>query len=95
VVAGISKGLEFELSRPLMTIGRMGGDADIQIEDPEVSRLHCSVEVRGEAILLHDLHSTNGTFLGNSRVLSARLKKMSRIRIGSSYLQIEILSRSK
>jgi len=78
-----------------MTIGRVGGEADIQIDDPEVSRLHCSVEVRGDAILLHDLHSTNGTFAGDSRVVSTRLKKMSQFRIGSSYLRIDILSNSK
>jgi pSer/pThr/pTyr-binding forkhead associated (FHA) protein len=74
-----------------MTIGRAGGKADIQIDDPEVSRLHCSVEVRGNAILLHDLRSTNGTFVGHSRVVSARLRKMSQFRIGSSYLRIDIL----
>ena len=95
VVAGISRGMEFELSRPVMTIGRVGGKADIQIDDPEVSRLHCSVEVRRDAIILHDLRSTNGTFVGDSRVLSARLKKMSQFRIGSSYLRIDILSSNK
>jgi len=77
-----------------MTIGRMGGKADIQIDDPEVSRLHCSVEVRGDAILLQDLRSTNGTFVDDSRVLSARLRKMSQFRIGSSSLRIDILSNS-
>jgi len=94
VVAGFSQGREFDLSRPLMTIGRMGGKADIQIDDPEVSRLHCSVEVRGDAILLHDLRSTNGTFVGDSRVVSARLRKMSQFRIGSSNLRIDILFNS-
>jgi hypothetical protein len=92
VVAGLSQGMEFELSRPLMTIGRLGGTTDIQIDDPEVSRLHCSVEVRGNAILLRDLGSTNGTFVDDSRVLAALLKRKSQFRIGSSNLQIDILS---
>lgn len=92
VVSGVSQGMEFELSRPLMTIGRVGGQADIQIDDPEVSRLHCAVEVRGNTILLSDLGSTNGTFVDNTRVLAARLTKMSQFRLGSSYLAIEILS---
>jgi pSer/pThr/pTyr-binding forkhead associated (FHA) protein len=93
VVAGPSQGMEFELSRPLITIGRLGGDADIQIDDPEVSRLHCSVEVRRDAILLHDLGSMNGTFIADSRILSARLGKRSQFRIGSTRLQLDILSR--
>lgn len=92
VVSGVSQGMEFELSRPLMTIGRLGGEADIQIDDPEVSRLHCAVEVRGNMILLSDLGSTNGTFVDNSRVLATRLNKTSQFRIGSSYLEIDILS---
>ncbi len=94
VVAGRSQGMEFELSRPLITIGRVGGKADLQIDDPEVSRLHCSVEVRGDTLLLQDLRSTNGTFADGSRVLSAHLRKMSQFRIGSSYLRIEVLSSS-
>ena len=77
-----------------MTIGRLGGDADIQIDDPGVSRLHCAPEVRRDAILLHDLRSRNGTFVDNSQVMAARLRNESQFRIGSSCLQIEILSSS-
>jgi len=91
VVTGPAQGLEFELSRPLMTIGRLGGEADIQIDDPEVSRLHCAVEVRRDAILLRDLRSLNGTFIDGSQVFAARLKGTSQFCIGSSCLQIDIL----
>jgi len=90
VIAGSSQGMECELSRPLMTIGRLGGGADIEIDDLKVSRLHCAVEVRRDAILLHDLRSTNGTYLGNSRVFNARLEEMSKFRIGSSFLQVSV-----
>jgi pSer/pThr/pTyr-binding forkhead associated (FHA) protein len=88
VIAGPSQGLEYELSRPLVTIGRLGGGGDIEIDDPEISRLHCAVEVRRDAILLHDLRSTNGTYLGDSRVFAARLEEMSTFRVGSSLLQM-------
>jgi pSer/pThr/pTyr-binding forkhead associated (FHA) protein len=73
-----------------MTIGRLGGGANIEIDDPEVSRLHCAVEVRRDAILLHDLRSKNGTYLGDSRVFAARLDESSKFRIGSSLLQVSI-----
>ena len=75
LITGSSQGMECELSRPLMTIGRLGGGADIEIDDPEISRLHCAVEVRRDAIFLHDLRSTNGTYLGDSRVFAARLTR--------------------
>ena len=73
VIAGPSQGTECELSRPLITIGRLGGAADITIDDSEVSGLHCAIEVRRDAIFLHDLRSRNGTYLNDSRVFATRL----------------------
>jgi pSer/pThr/pTyr-binding forkhead associated (FHA) protein len=90
VLTGLSQGTECQLSRPLMTIGRRGGGADIEIDDSEVSRLHCAVEARHDAIFLRDLHSTNGTYLDNSLVFAARLEHMSQFRIGSSVLQVTV-----
>jgi pSer/pThr/pTyr-binding forkhead associated (FHA) protein len=89
VVAGARPGMEFELSRPLMTIGRLGGGADIQVDDCEVSRLHCSVEVRRDAILLQDLRSKNGTFIDHSRIFSARLEPTSQFKVGRTVLRID------
>src|SRR5271170_4789943 len=88
VISGPSSGLVSELLRPLETIGRLGGGADIEIDDAEVSRLHCSVEVRRDTVLLHDLHSTNGTYIGNSRVYAARLEEIAKFSIGSSFLEV-------
>jgi hypothetical protein len=88
VMTGPSRGKEFDLSRPLVTIGRLGGGADIEVDDGEVSRVHCAVEVRRDTILLHDMRSTNGTFLGDSRVFSARLEDGSTFRVGSTILHV-------
>jgi hypothetical protein len=88
VVQGTRQGAEYELSRPLMTIGRLGGGADIEIDDPEVSRLHCSIEVRREAILLQDLHSKNGTFINDARVFASRIDESTCFRVGSTVLKI-------
>jgi hypothetical protein len=89
VVEGAKPGATFELSRPLMTIGRMGGGADIEIDDCEVSRLHCSIEVRRDAILLQDLRSKNGTFIDDARVFAARLEETSEFRVGGTLLRVE------
>jgi pSer/pThr/pTyr-binding forkhead associated (FHA) protein len=89
VVQGLKPGAEYEISRPLMTIGRLGGGADIEIDDPEVSRLHCSVEVRRDSILLQDLRSKNGTFLDGSRVFAAKIDETSRFKIGSTVLRVD------
>jgi len=67
----------------------MGGGADIEIDDPEVSRSHCAIEVRRDGILLYDLRSTNGTYLRNSQVSVVRLEPTSIFRIGTSWLQLK------
>jgi len=45
-------------------LGREG--ADIPLNDPEISRHHCLLEVRDMHIDLKDMDSTNGTFLTKS-----------------------------
>lgn len=50
-----------------ITVGR-GKDVDFQIDDKSVSRLHAAVETRGARIYVSDLGSTNGTFLGRTKV---------------------------
>jgi hypothetical protein len=89
VVQGLQPDAAFELSRPLVTIGRLGGGADIQIDDSEVSRVHCSIEVRRDAIFLQDLRSTNGTFIGEERIFTARLKPATKFRVGTTVLRLD------
>ena len=90
VTEGPAKGLEYNLTRPLVTVGRHGGMADIRLGDSQVSRLHCSIEVKRDVVLLRDLRSTNGTYVGGERVLGAHLKHDSEFRVGSSALRIAI-----
>jgi pSer/pThr/pTyr-binding forkhead associated (FHA) protein len=89
LVTEVAEGTEFELTKSLTTIGRKGGGADIEIDDPEVSRSHCAIEVRRDGILLHDLRSTNGTYLRGSPVTVIRLSPMSIFRIGTSHLRVK------
>lgn len=91
VLEGASPGLERPLTQPLLTIGRLGGGADFEIDDPQVSRLHCAVEVKGDTVFLRDLRSTNGTYLAEKRILSARLEHAAEFRVGTSILRIAIL----
>jgi serine/threonine protein kinase len=55
---------------PIMTdrfeIGREG--RDLAVRDPQVSRAHVAIEYAGDAFLVRDLSSANGTFLNNRRL---------------------------
>ncbi len=50
-------------------------DADIQINQATVSRLHCALEWTGTAWSLRDLGSTNGTFVNGERLAAPHLLK--------------------
>jgi transcriptional regulator with GAF, ATPase, and Fis domain len=48
-----------------------GGGADLIVSDPTVSAKHCALSVLGSGIVIEDLGSTNGTFVGSARVKEA------------------------
>jgi FHA domain/FtsK/SpoIIIE family len=50
-----------------LTIGR-GAEADIRIEDPDLSRRHAVLAVSTDWVRLADCGSTNGTVLGGNRI---------------------------
>ncbi len=51
-----------------MVIGREAGN-DIVLEHPRVSRQHARIEFDGKEYRVTDLNSTNGTYLGKSKLL--------------------------
>lgn len=54
-----------------LTIGR-GGEADIQLPAPAVSRRHAVLQPSGDEWVLNDLNSTNGTFVNGQRISAPR-----------------------
>jgi len=90
VVEGPSRGVERGMTVPLVTIGRLRGGADIEIDDPQVSRLHCAIEVKNDSVLLRDLRSTNGTYIDDKRVLAARLDNSAEFRIGETKIRVAV-----
>ncbi|WP_324784221.1 FHA domain-containing protein [Streptomyces sp. H51] len=68
VVAGPDAGGVHLLHGGEIRIGR-SADADVPLDDPDVSRLHCAVTVAADGrVSVADLGSTNGTVLDGSRV---------------------------
>ena len=76
-------------------IGRTA-PADIIIADPRVSRLHCKVELAGDQLRVHDLNSTNGTYIEGKRVHDAALLDIgSVLQVGNVSLKHEVRSSAK
>ena len=89
ILEGVDAGHAFVLSKKSrVTFGRDGADVDVQ--DPVVSKLHCAVEVYGDLIVLRDLQSASGTFLNDFQIKDELLKDNDTFRLGSTVLQIHI-----
>ncbi|MCU0512876.1 MAG: FHA domain-containing protein [Anaerolineae bacterium] len=67
IIRGPEPGREFELVGDAITIGR-GTRNEIIIRDNEVSKEHCRLIRVLDDYELHDLESTNGTFVNGKRV---------------------------
>ena len=86
ILSGPSKGDKHTLAKPRVVVGRKG--ADIPVNDPEISRHHCLLEVRETYINLKDMDSTNGTFFDEERVRAAMLRDGTEFRIGGSLIRV-------
>ncbi|MEU5598101.1 FHA domain-containing protein [Streptomyces sp. NPDC020298] len=90
VVAGPDAGGVHLLHGGQVTIGR-SADADVPLDDPDVSRLHCAVTVAADGrVSVADLGSTNGTALDGARVGDRQLRFApgALLRIGESALRL-------
>lgn len=67
IISGPKEGLEVPLNGEPLTIGR-SSDSGLVIRDDYTSTHHARLVVRGDEWVIHDLDSTNGTFLGGTRL---------------------------
>lgn len=86
VIAGPEAGRIYEVDRPRVIIGRH--DAEINVDDPEISREHAAIELAGDKVTLVDLGSTNGTFIGEERIRECELENQGEFSIGGSTLML-------
>src|SRR5690349_11106295 len=68
---GFERGKRFDIRVPLAHIGR-GAHNDVVIDDDSVSDTHAKLQRREDGWYLIDLGSTNGTYVGGSRLTSER-----------------------
>ncbi|MGW7417317.1 FHA domain-containing protein, partial [Streptomyces sp. NPDC054863] len=90
VVAGPDAGGVHLLHGGQIRIGR-SADADVPLDDPDVSRLHCTVTLTEDGrVTVADLGSTNGTTLDGSDVgaREVRLAPGALLRVGESALRL-------
>jgi predicted Zn finger-like uncharacterized protein len=86
IIAGPQAGRIFPIDKARMVIGRQ--EADVPLEDPEVSRRHAAIEVAGDQMTLVDLGSTNGTFVGDEQVSEMPIENQGEFTIGGTTIML-------
>ncbi|HET8945588.1 MAG TPA: FHA domain-containing protein [Candidatus Polarisedimenticolia bacterium] len=86
VLDGPDLGRIFRVEQPSVTIGR--GDAEVHLEDGEVSRQHARLEMRAGRAVVRDLGSTNGTFVDDVKVAEAEIENRGEFRVGQTRLML-------
>jgi pSer/pThr/pTyr-binding forkhead associated (FHA) protein len=86
VIKGAGEGALHQITSAL-TLGR-GTSADVTIPDEAVSRLHASVRIDGDTVVVEDMESSNGTLVNGHQVAQARLEHGDVIRIGDTELEV-------
>jgi hypothetical protein len=95
ILSGPRKGQAVTLEKPRFVLGRSGGDADLELPDPQASRAHAALECRGARVTLRDLGSRNGTFCGDDRIQAREIESGAEFRVGDTRLMLVIAPRGK
>lgn len=77
---------EIDLKKTI-TVGREKGD--IILKNPAVSASHMRIEKIGVRFIIHDLNSTNGTFVNNEKIKTKELRSGDVITIGRFQIGFE------
>lgn len=87
---GENEGVEIRINPPRrLTVGR-SEECDIFIAEKKISRTHCEIVVEKDGIFLHDLGSTNGTYVNAKKVSQTDLKDKDKVRVGTNIIQLAV-----
>jgi hypothetical protein len=85
----LKDGKTFVIDRPRTVVGR-SRRCDFVVEDPNVSRKHCELQLRGSDWYVVDLDSTNGVAVNGKPVSTARLSPGDEIMLGTSRFRFNV-----
>jgi hypothetical protein len=88
LLTGSSDGRRIRLRGAGQVIGR-SSEADVEIDDPYASEFHARVGLQDQRIVVHDLGSTNGTYVNGRRVTSpTTVSRGDTVQIGKTTLEV-------
>jgi DNA-binding NtrC family response regulator len=87
VIEGPDLGLAFPISERPMRLGK-SKDCEFVLTDRAVSKAHLEMRLEGSSVRLRDLGSTNGTFIGKTRVIESLVPAGSVLSIGRTRVHL-------
>ena len=87
VKSDTQQGKELEI-QDVSVLGR-SADADVLLDDPYASEFHMRLVAQENGLVLHDLGSTNGTYVNGRRVTApATLRRGDNIQVGKTVMEV-------
>src|SRR5512138_2483867 len=87
-ISGKYQGGEFPLEEGQEIVVGRSSDLDMVLVEEMVSRRHARIAMKGGAITIQDLGSTNGTFVNGEKIRQTQLREGDRVLIGTSILKV-------
>jgi hypothetical protein len=72
-------------------VGRIGGGADFEFNEPEAFEVHCFIAARRHSVRLYASPSVRNIYVNDQPVRTVELMHASTFRVGSSLLRVSIL----
>lgn len=80
---------DFPMTKDTMTIGRRP-ESDLRVPTPDVSRRHCELVIEDDTLIVHDVGSSNGTYVNGRPIEEVELKPGDKLRVGPATFVIQI-----
>ncbi|MCB9520343.1 MAG: DUF4388 domain-containing protein [Myxococcales bacterium] len=87
-ISGKYQGGEFPLEEGQEYFVGRSSESDMVLVEDMVSRQHAKLVIRDDVVKLHDLGSTNGSFVNGERVSDVDLREGDRILFGTSIIKL-------
>jgi transcriptional regulator with GAF, ATPase, and Fis domain len=87
VKAGPDAGAQSTVARTRVTIGRSAVN-DLVLTDTSISGTHAEIVLGDTGVQLHDLESTNGTYVGGIRIRSAWIEPGMVVKLGKTEIEL-------
>ena len=87
VISGPNQGTTYAVQEGELAIGRQAGNA-VVLPSSKVSKIHCTLTVTGDDVVLKDQGSSNGTFVNGTLTKLRKIKEGDRLSVGEYVFEL-------